>query len=450
MAISAPTLRRWLGPLPKRREAHAMAWLALAIGVALCGVSVLLGFQGRSFLGRPLGGDFVEFYTVGKILNQYPPARIYDLRLATDLQHAALPSMSETQMLVFGQAPFIASLFRPFALLPYEWAYVAWLGFSAGLYLASLALLFRTVRLNARDRKTGFLLALSVTPFLFETWIGGQMSVVVFFIWVLFFWCLENDRGVIAGFGAGFVLALCLFKPTLVWLPALMLVVGRRWRVVGGLAAGGVAMALLSLATVGVDGCRGWVAALAMNGSTVAKAGEAWHLAKYVDILAFSHLLFANWPAVAEIAAIVVAVIALVWLGREWWRSDSASSDSASRDRRLWAATLCFTLVVNPYVPIYDSILVVCAVALVASLGQAPAGWLLALYLIPWVTQSFAEFLHLQLMTVALVAFGTWALEKAGKPRLSHSRLWEEESTMTRPVGPRATGRFQVRSRGLP
>jgi len=204
-------------------------------------------------------------------------------------------------------------------------------------------------------------------------------------------------------------------------------------------------VALLSLATVGVDGCRGWLEALSMNGNTVAQAGEAWHLAKYVDILAFSHLLFANWPAVAEIAAIVVGVIALAWLGRQWWLSAGAAADP-----RLWAATVCFTLVVNPYVPIYDSILVVCAVALMASLGQAPVGWLLALYLIPWVTQSFAEFLHLQLLTVALLVFGIWALEKAGKRSLSHSRLWQEESTMTHPVGPPATGRFQVRSRGLP
>ncbi len=132
--------------MPGRREAHAMAWMALAVGVILCGVSVLLGFAGRTFLGRPLGGDFVEFYTVGKILNHYPPARVYDLPLATSLQHATLPSMPETQMLVFGQAPFIASLFRPFALLPYAWAYVVWLGFSAGLYIAGLALLFRTLR----------------------------------------------------------------------------------------------------------------------------------------------------------------------------------------------------------------------------------------------------------------------------------------------------------------
>ena len=29
----------------------------------------LLGLAGRTFLGRPLGGDFVEFYSIGKILN---------------------------------------------------------------------------------------------------------------------------------------------------------------------------------------------------------------------------------------------------------------------------------------------------------------------------------------------------------------------------------------------
>ena len=117
-----------------------------------------------------------------------------------------------------------------------------------------------------------------------------------FFIWVLFFWCLERDWG----FLAGFVLALCLFKPTLVALPVLMLVLGRRWRVVGGFAGGGIAMAALSVATVGLDGCRAWFQALAMNGHVVAKAGEAWHEAKYMDMLAFFHLLLGNQAILAE------------------------------------------------------------------------------------------------------------------------------------------------------
>ena len=417
-----------------------MAWVALVIGVILCGVAVLLGFAGRTFLGRPLGGDFVEFYTIGKILNNYPPARIYDLRLAVDLQHATLPSMPDTQMLVFGQAPFIASLFRPFALLPYAWAYVTWLGFSAALYVASLLLLFRTLGLNREDRKTGLLLALSSTPFLFETWIGGQMSVVVFFVWVLFFWCLENDRR----FLAGMVLACCLFKPTLVALPALMLLLGRRWRLLAGFAGGALALSLLSWATVGNDGCRAWFQALGMNGNTVAQSGEAWHEAKYVDILAFFHLLLGNQTTLAALFSLAVAAIALTWLGIAWWRGDGGTSD-----RALWAATLCFTLVVNPYAPIYDAVLMVAAVALVAASRRPLAGWILLLYLLPWVTQSFAEFLHLQLVTVALAGFGIWVLE-AGKTSVRHSKPWREESTMTGHLHPRSTGRFQVLSRGLP
>ncbi|HTC89355.1 MAG TPA: glycosyltransferase family 87 protein [Bryobacteraceae bacterium] len=432
--------------MPGRREAHAMAGVALAIGVILCAVSVLLGFEGRAFLGRPPGGDFVEFYTIGKILNNYPPARIYDPQLAVALQHATVPAMPQTQMLVFGQAPFIASLFRPFALLPYAWAYLAWLGFSAALYMAALAVLFRTVGLNAKDRRTGFLLAMSLTSFLFETWIGGQVSVVVFVIWALFFWCHEKRWP----FLGGCILALCLFKPTLVALPALMLLVGRRWRVVGGLVAGGVAMAALSVATVGLDGCMAWLRGLLMFGNTVATTGQHWNRAKDAGILAFFEQLLGNRTPVAVVIATLVAIAALSWLGRAWWRSEGQSGD-----RALWAATLCFTLVISPYAPIYDTILVVVAVVLIAP--QVSALWLLILYMIPWVTQSFAEFLHLQLMTVSIAGFGIWAVllserrsEIAGTTSVSHSKPRQEESTMTGAVQRWATGRFQVRSRGLP
>lgn len=433
-------LSHFLGPMPGRREAHALARLSLAAGVILCGISLALGFAGRTFLGRPLGGDFVEFYTIGRILNHYPPARIYDLELAINLQHAVLPTMPQTQMLVFGQAPFIASLFRPFALLPYAWAYVAWLGFSAALYLAALTLLFCAVGLNAPDRRTGYLLALSMTPFLFETWIGGQMSVVVFFLWALFFSLRERDRK----FAAGFVLALCLFKPTLVAIPALMLLVGRRWRVIGGFAAGSTVVAALSLATVGAAGCRAWIAALAMNGKTAAGAGVAWHLAKYVDMLAFSHLLLAHWPIAADLLAASCAVVALVWLGAAWRGADPTA------DRALWAATLCLTLVANAYVPIYDSILLVCAAALAAAVHRMSPGWLLALYMLPWVTQSFAEFLHIQLFTLAIAGFGWWLLEGFRNMSFIRFRHRQEEGTMTTALAPPATGRFQVRSRGLP
>jgi hypothetical protein len=89
-------------------------------------------------------------------------------------------------------------------------------------------------------------------------------------------------------------------------------------------------------------------------------------------------------------------------------------------------------------------------VALVAREQRTIAGWILALYLVPWLTQSFAEFLHLQLMTIVLAAFGVWLMERAGKPRVSRFSPGEEESTMTSPLRSVTTRRFQVRSRGLP
>ncbi len=451
-----PAWLRWLGPLPGRREAHALALPALVVGVVLCAASVMLGFHGRTFMGRPLGGDFVEFYTVGQICNHYPAARIYDVRLADELQHATLRAMPASQMLIFGQAPFVAWFFRPFALLPYAWAYMGWLVFSASVYICALALLFRTVQLKTADRKTGFLLALSSTPFLFETWIGGQMSVVALAVWALFFWCMEKDWG----FAAGLLLSLCFFKPTLVALPALILIAGRKWRVLGGLASGAGLLGVVSVATVGMDGCRAWFADLALDGKVASQNVDARHLAKNLDLVSFLHLILpgARAAVVSSIAA-AVAVAAVGWLGWAWWQKRPASRRCFQSERLLWAATLCLTLVISPYAPIYDAVLLVAAAALVvAEMGAAAsAGWLTALYVIPWISSSFAEFLHVQMLTLVAAGFGIWALgvSRKGGERLENtnvraSRHRQEESTMTSNLEPGVTGRFQVRSRGLP
>ena len=393
-----------------------MSLMAVAAAVILCSVSIFRGFHGQTFMGRPLGGDFIEFYVIGTILNHFQPARIYDLQLAVGLQHSILPSMAETQMLVYGHAPYVATLFKPFALLPYRWAYVAWLGFSAALYLASIALLFPAVEMPAEHRKTAFLLAVSFTPFLFETWIGGQLSVVAFFFWVLFFYCRHRGQPT----AAGIVLALGLFKPTLILLPVAMLILGRRWRMFWGFAAGAAAMALISVHLVGTGGCRAWIDTLLSNAKIIAGPGEAWHLAKSVDAVSFFHLLFFNASPLTGIGFAAVSLCALAALARAWLRSNASNRQA---EDVLWAATLCMTIVINSYAPIYDSILVVGAAALSCGATErrsaedraAFRAWLLLLYMTPWVTQSSAEFLHLQLVTPLLAGFGIWLLRSVDR-----------------------------------
>jgi hypothetical protein len=39
--------------------------------------------------------------------------------------------------------------------------------------------------------------------------------------------------------------------------------------------------------------------------------------------------------------------------------------------------------------------------------------WLIVLWLVPWLTQSWADYLRLQILTVVLAGFGYWALTLA-------------------------------------
>ena len=90
------------------------------------------------------------------------------------------------------------------------------------------------------------------------------------------------------------------------------------------------------------------------------------------------------------------------------------------------AATLSGSLVLNVYTPIYDTTVAGVAVALVAGVMRTRTGndaevfraWLLGLYMVPWLTQSFAEFLRFQPITLVLAGFAYWALALA----------WREEA----------------------
>ena len=82
------------------------------------------------------------------------------------------------------------------------------------------------------------------------------------------------------------------------------------------------------------------------------------------------------------------------------------------------AATLAGALVSNVYTPIYDTILIGPAVTLAAGVmlrcagneREVFGGWLALLYIVPWLTQSFAEFLRFQPLTLILAGFAWWAL----------------------------------------
>jgi hypothetical protein len=86
-----------------------------------------------AFRTRYFGSDFAEFYVAGQILNQHGADALYDLDLQTRL-FRGLDARNQDAALWYVCAPYLAQLFRPFALLPYRIAYVAWMIVAMPIY----------------------------------------------------------------------------------------------------------------------------------------------------------------------------------------------------------------------------------------------------------------------------------------------------------------------------
>ena len=411
---SGDTVRTVFGPLPGVREVRAACWAALLVTVLLVALSLAAAARGRPFLGHQPGGDYVAFYAAGKILNEYPPARLYDLSLQYRLHHALIPGMPRDLVDPYFNTPFLAGLFRPLAHLPFLWSYGVWVAISTALYLAGLALLWPEEKGFGDVRQIAFLVCCSFPPFAIECLAGGQISALGFFALALCTRWQRSGHSLVAGAA----LAVCLYKPPLLVLVVPMLAIGRRWRTLLGFAAGASVLGALSLAAVGHGGFVAYIEALRFRAELTTRNPSPLAMFKFVDIYSFFHLLSGSYSRASAGAALILAGAAFAYLAVRWARSRPGTQ----ADGLLWVATIAWTLVFNLYVPIYDIVLIVISVLLMASAvygsrasraesGRSEfLGWVLVLYVAAWVSQPLASYARFQILTPVLVAIGWLAL----------------------------------------
>jgi hypothetical protein len=105
-----------------------------------------------------------------------------------------------------------------------------------------------------------------------------------------------------------------------------------------------------------------------------------------------------------------------LWLAVLLWK---AANGSRPAQTLAWANALTWTLLLNAYVPIYDSILVVIAIVLtlgaLTELGLiAQTVWTILLtmlvFAVSWKTVAIAEKHGIQLLTILLLFLGIWQL----------------------------------------
>lgn len=400
------------------RYVRSVCCLLLAAGLIVLTVTFATQERGKTIFGPYLGADFAVFYVAGTIFNSYGPDRIYDVDLHTRLYQGLFPDVPPESQLPYANAPFFVLPFALLAHLPYQWACLAWMVIFAGLYYGGLRLLLGVLNSIPQDaRSTVLLLAFSFTPFLIEGVAGGQTSAFGFF-WLALALRLERQGRPLP---SGAALALCAYKPTLLVLILPMLVLTRRLKTLAGFAIGASGLALISLLAVGQQGCRSYLDMLLLflHASTKAAAGlKTW---KYVDINSFARLLAGEYPFLRWMIVLAAAGFMLGVLIKGWAKAGRTLEKGGDT---IWSLTIVWTLVLNVYLGIYDTLLVVPAVLVATDVllrrrteDQSPGltpgykYFLLCLFLTPWITQPVARVTGVQLYTLVLAAFG-WYLSE--------------------------------------
>jgi hypothetical protein len=210
-----------------------------------------------------------------------------------------------------------------------------------------------------------------------------------------------------------------------------MLFVTRRFKMLFGFLTGA---ALLVGITTAFDGVGIWPVYsqfLSLFGHVVGVNGQsALNLSKYIDFGSVSHMLPGGRSAIGlAILICMVAAIAAV-LAFLWWKSAACAKPTQCL---VWATTLTWTLLLNVYVPIYDSVLVV--IAIILTLGalkklrwDAAAGWVVLMSLLifagAWETEAIVRSHRIQILSLLIAALG------AGQLFLLHRAIRQKVTPM--------------------
>jgi Glycosyltransferase family 87 len=284
------------------------------------------------------------------------------------------------------------------------------MGTSLALYLAGITATAK-VAFSREPLKNSliFCFSLSFPVFLVYNLVVGQLATVAVFSLGLAIY-LEKRSTL---FVSGLALSILTYKPTLLLFIIPMLLVTRRFRAFFGFMAGAATFILASTCFAGV---RIWPAYAhflstfagteGINGVSIVKRWQ------YVDFNSISYEVPGGRTRLGLAILISTMLCITAWLIT--LLRQSASGDGAAQ-KLAWAVTLTWTLLLNVYVPIYDTILIAVAVPLTLSaLGDLGwrriSGWVSFLGIGIWAisksTESFAESHGIQPLTILLLLLG--------------------------------------------
>lgn len=412
-----------VGPPPGLKEVNLICWcLFVACVIAPSLIVLIIQLKTGALFYRQNSVDFIYLYGTGRIANENPAVKVYDYDLQLKTFNAILP-LREGFYGLSPYPPFVSQFFRLFALLTFEQAYFLWMGISLSLYILSIVATLKEFLPEERLKRSLILcFALAAYPFLMNTLANGQLSTVA-----VASVCLAVSQEKRKNpFRSGLALAMLAYKPTLLLLLP-MLLLTRRFKAFWGFVTG--ACLLIAVAT-GLAGIQIWSVyarfLVTFGHASGLNGHSSLRLWKYVDFNSLSYAIPGgrSAPALAILGCFIVVVAA--WLATLWWKS---ASGGGPEQNLAWAVTLSWTMLLNVYYPIYDSILLTVGIILTLSALRElewdyARDWIVLLavltFAISWVTEAVARQHGIQPLTLAVLTIGlvqTLILQRAIRRR---------------------------------
>lgn len=331
--------------------------IAVLLALTATVTVVVAAGEGVGAPGGRLGGDLPAFITAGRLAADGNWDALYD----EETQQAVQADLfeEEDRLLPFVYPPFVAPVFRPLAAMPYRVAYLVHAVLMALALLAALVLI-RPVFGWMRQLSLVVLFTASLTFYpLLRAVLGGQLSPVTLLLFAAVLRLEFDDRPVMAGGAAG----LLLFKPSYGLPLALLLVAGRRLRMLGGWAATAGALYAIGAALMG----PGWPAEWWAWVSGFAPRNFAANATHFVSIPGFVGSLFGEGAGSAALAG--AALVGGLGAAAVWF----AAPDRP--DLRM-AVAVAAVIAIAPQAQFYDAGVLLLPGAMLAS-GAVERRWLL-------------------------------------------------------------------------
>ena len=321
-----------LTALTQKTRAERVTFIAAFLVGAMLMADIIFSNGLINWQGLWVGGDFLAFYTAGKMALAGHGVGAYDVPSF----EAALQNQQafEVYGLTWQYPPTAYFLVMPFALLPYKLGFVLWV--ASGICALGLAL-------RALGLKPSFLLLALASPLVLVSLIQGQNS-LFFGALLMLALGLPDKRPLLAGLAAG----LLTLKPHLGLLIPLAFLAGGYWRSFGVAALTTLVLAALASLFFGVESWGAFADSLQRVGENVAAQGGLYPFARMISL--YSALGHAGVPANIAFVAHLIFVALLVLLTLYIWRHKDLPLAVKA------AITIPATLLIPPYGYYYEMV----------------------------------------------------------------------------------------------